>query len=261
MTPLGYRDAHGLRETTLWYRPFRARRWPPLVALMFAAFFTLPALEEERGVLRELECTRPGRCLVRRGSDLWGVRDAETFDTARVVRAELRRTSGKNPTDLLVFVDDRGEDTVLTRGDAARELAPAVREFFAEPTRDTLSLKHDVNLGGRLAFGLAICVALGAAIALFVRDARRAGHYRVSLEPGEVRVERTVFGVPRFARRFPLGLVSAVHVQRGDGSTARVVLETSEGEDFAIVERFSPDGPAHEALAEQLREALRLARG
>lgn len=254
----GYRDAPASSEATLWYGPFPFRIVPTLLALAFAFGLTLLAVNEEKNVLRGLECTRPGRCLVQRGSDLFGVRDAETLDVARITRAEVRRSSGKNPSDHLYLVDDRGQDVHLTSGSSASELLPAIQPFFSDARLTELSIHRDPDLGDRLFFTASVCVALAVAGLSFLRAARRAGYYRVSIEPSHVRVERMVFGVPRFSRTVSLDVVRSVDVQIGSASTARVVLGTSEGPDFPITPRFMPGGVVHRDLADRLRDELRL---
>lgn len=255
---LGYRDPPPPPEATLWYGPFPFRIWPALILLAISFVLMLIAIDEDRHALRSLECTRPGRCVVRRGSDFWGVRDAETFDSERIVRAQGRRKGGKNPSYSLFLVDDRGQDIRLTGGSEAEALLPAIEPFFSDWSRTTLSVHRDRNLGDQIFFATGVTGTLLAALVLFARAARRAGRYRVSIEPQQVRVERMVLGVPRFPRSVPIERIHAVHIELGPGGTARVVLGTREGSDFAIVQRFMPGGIVHGELADRLRDELRL---
>lgn len=255
-----YREGTAPFEATLWYGPFPYRLGPTLLLLALAVLIALVGLDEERTTIRGVECTRPGPCMVRRGADWLGVRDAETFDASRIDRAELRRTKGKNPRSVLYLVDDRGEDIPLTEGSNAGALFPLVQPFFADPSRPSLSAHVDFDLGGRAFFVLAVTGLLFAALLAQVHAARRAGHYRITIEGGGLRVERMILGRPSRARVVRCDLIASVDVARGPNLTARVVLGTREGPDVPLTERFLPPSVVHEELAQQLRDGLKLER-
>lgn len=258
---VGYREPAPRLDSTLWYGPFPARWWPVVVSLLAALVLGLITLDGERTTLRSIECTRRGRCTVTRGSDWIGPR-AETFDAEHFDRVEVRRTTGKNPTQGLWLVSTAGDDYVLLRGPDSVPVAAQIKPFFEARSADSLSFEASSSDSDRVVPVGLVLLALLSAMYFARSSVQRSGRYRISIlrEQDVLRVERaSVFGWRRI-REVTLAHVVGVFVDKGPEGTARVVLETSEGSDVPLTRNYLGEAPGHEYTRQELLAELTLPR-
>ncbi|WP_146647070.1 hypothetical protein [Labilithrix luteola] len=214
-------------------------------------------------MFRGLECTRPGTCVVWRGSDRHGKWRERTFDTASIERAQYRRTVGKSPRDQLLLIDHDDSSEVLFEGPAVAQWRGAIERYFAERDETTLLARVDPDPMDIVPLSAMVLVSLLTALVFTWHAFQARARFRIQIlyAQGVVRLERMFFSRSMSVRDVPIEEIASVTIERGSwnaryGHNERVLLVTKDGLDVPLCARFLRSSSAHATAAAELRDAL-----